>query len=262
MTRIDEKFKQLKKKGEKAFIPFFFAGDPDILATYKLVLEAEKAGADIIELGVPYSDPLADGPVNQAASARALKNGVRLKDVFSLVSDLRRATQVPILFLLYFNCIMQYGVERFLSACAEAGVDGLVIPDLPYEEKVNYKNVFDRYPVDIIPFIAPASQERTGRIVEDARGFVYCVTSSGVTGVRGGFETDFASFMKEVERFTALPKVLGFGISTTGQAKELKGFAQGIIVGSAIVRLIEGSDSENLVPNFSKLIREYKDVLR
>lgn len=262
MTRIGQKFEQLKKKGEKALVPFFFAGDPDIKTTYDLVLAAQKSGADIIELGIPYSDPLADGPVNQAASARALKNGIKLKDIFSLVKDVRRETQIPIVFLLYFNCIMQYGTEAFLSDCAETGVDGLVIPDLPYEERINYRSVFSRYPADIIPLVTPASGKRIGKITADSGGFVYCVTSSGVTGVRSGFETDFEAFMKEVEHYTQLPKVLGFGISTCVQAAKLKNYAEGIIVGSAIVKLIAGSTPEDLLKNFSAFIRELKNALQ
>lgn len=262
MTRIGKTFEQLKSKGEKALVPFFFAGDPDIKTTYDLVIAAEASGADIIELGIPYSDPLADGPVNQAASARALKNGIKLIDIFSLVRDLRRETQIPIVFLLYFNCIMQYGIEAFLADCAKAGVDGLVIPDLPHEERIRYKSVFDRFPVDIIPMVTPASGERTGRITEGAGGFVYCVTSSGVTGIRSGFETDFETFMSDVERCTKLPRVLGFGISTPEQAAKLKVYAQGIIVGTAIVKLIANRSPENLLHDFSAFIRELKNALK
>jgi tryptophan synthase alpha chain len=261
MTRIGKRFEQLKEKGEKALVPFFFAGDPDIATTYELVMAAERSGADIIELGIPYSDPLADGPVNQAASARALKNGIKLGDIFDLVKDIRKKTQTPLLFLLYFNCIMQYGMEKFLADCAEAGVDGLVIPDLPYEERVRYKSVFDRFPVDIIPLVTPASGERTGKITADSGGFVYCVTTSGVTGVRSGFETDFETFMKEVGRCTELPRVLGFGISTPEQAAKLRSYAEGIIVGSAIVRLIANSRPENLLQEFSAFIGELKNAL-
>ncbi len=261
MTRIGEKFELLKRKGEKALIPFFFAGDPDIKTTYDLVMAAEKSGADIIELGIPYSDPLADGPVNQAASARALKNGIKIKDIFALVKDIRKATQIPILFLLYFNCIMQYVIGKFLSDCAEAGVDGLVIPDLPYEERIHYKSLIDSFPVDIIPMVTPASGQRTGIITADSGGFIYCVTSSGVTGVRSSFETDFKTFMKETGSRSGLPKVLGFGISTPSQAVMLKDYAEGIIVGTAIVKLIANSTPEDLLRDFSAFIKELKGAL-
>ncbi len=262
MTRIGERFELLKNKGEKALIPFFFAGDPDIKATFELIMAAEKSGADIIELGIPYTDPLADGPVNQAASARALKNGIKIKDICSLVKDIRKQTQIPVMFLLYFNCVMQYGMEKFLADCAEAGVDGLVIPDLSYEERMNYSEVFCRFPVDIIPMVTPASGGRTGKVVEDTSGFVYCVTTSGVTGERSGFETDFEAFMKEVKHCTGLPRVLGFGISTPSQAAKLKDYAEGIIVGTAIVKLIAGSVPGNLIKDFSAFIKELKEALK
>ncbi|MDD5017439.1 MAG: tryptophan synthase subunit alpha [Eubacteriales bacterium] len=262
MTRIGNKFLNLKKDKEKALVPFFFAGDPDLKTTYQLVLAAERAGADIIELGIPYSDPLADGPVNQAASARALKNGIRLKDIFSLVEDIRKVSNIPIAFLLYFNCIMQYGMTRFLSDCVSAGVDGLVIPDLPYEERERYKPVFAQYNVDIIPLVTPASKERIKKIVADSGGFVYCVTSSGVTGVRRSFGTDFAAFMRDVAQFTDTPKVLGFGISTPEQVAELKEHAEGVIVGSAIVALMANSNPANLIGDFSGFVALLKSALR
>jgi tryptophan synthase alpha chain len=262
MTRITDAFNRLKAAGEKALVPFFFAGDPDIGTTYDLVLAAEKAGADIVELGIPYSDPLADGPVNQAASARALKNGIRLKDIFGLVGDLRKKTDIPIAFLLYFNCILQYGLERFLRDCVLSGVDGLVIPDLPCEEKARYLDTFKKYNVDIIPLVTPASGGRTGKIVKDTSGFVYCVTSSGVTGVRNGFETDFSTFLGEVAGHTDAPRVLGFGISTPEQVRALKGYAEGLIVGSAIVKRMGETEKERLVEDVSAFIGELKAALR
>lgn len=262
MTKIGDKFIELKRRGEKALVPFFFAGDPDFETTFKLILSAQEAGADIIELGIPYSDPLADGSVNQEAAARALKNGFKLKDIFSFVKSVRKVTNIPIVFLLYFNCIMQYGIERFLKDCVNAGVDGLVIPDLPYEEKINYKKTFKKYAVDIIALATPASKERLGQIVKDASGFVYCVTSSGVTGTRSSFKTDFSVFTEEVARCTDTPRVLGFGISTPEQVRELKKYAEGIIVGSAIVRLMGQSVKEDMIKDISKFIKELKDALK
>jgi tryptophan synthase alpha chain len=262
MTRIGDKFIDLKAKGQKALVPFFFAGDPDLSVTYDLVLAAEKAGADIIELGIPYSDPLADGPVNQAASARALKKGVRLKDIFALVEKLRLKTEIPIVFLLYFNCIMQYGMERFLADCIKAGVDGLVIPDLPYEEKACYLTTFEKYPIDIIPLVTPVSGDRIQNIAAGSGGFVYCVTSAGVTGVRGSFKTDFAEFMAEVAAHTDTPRVLGFGISTPEQVAELKDYAEGIIVGSAIVkRMGEHPDRATMAGEIAAFIGSLKAAL-
>ena len=262
MTRIARKFKTLKAEGKKALIPFFFAGDPDIAATYGLVLAAQEKGADIIELGIPYSDPLADGPVNQAASARALKNGVRLKDIFALVRKLRKETDIPILFLLYFNCIMQYGMERFLKDCEEAGVDGLVIPDLPYEERLRYRQLFEKHAVDIIALVAPSSEDRIQKITQASSGFIYCVTSAGVTGVRSGFKTDLGEFCGEIAKHTQTPRVLGFGISTPQQVKELKQYAEGLIVGSAIVkRMAEYEDPKEMVAAVSQFIGELKAAL-
>jgi tryptophan synthase alpha chain len=262
MTRIGEKFKVLKVAGQKALIPFFFAGDPDMEATYALVLAAEKAGADIIELGIPYSDPLADGPVNQAASARALKNGIRLKDIFALVRLLRQTTQIPIAFLLYFNCVLQYGMERFLAECEDSGVDGLVIPDLPYEEKIKYKEIFEKHGVDIIALVAPSSGERIDKITRTASGFIYCVTSAGVTGVRSGFDTDFGGFMGEIAKHTDTPRVLGFGISSAAQIRELKRYAEGLIVGSAIVgRMASHTDAREMIADVAAFIGELKAAL-
>ncbi|MEZ4358133.1 MAG: tryptophan synthase subunit alpha [Eubacteriales bacterium] len=262
MTRIGDKFIELKRLGEKALIPFFFAGDPDMETTFELILSAESAGADIIELGIPYSDPLADGPVNQQAASRALKNGFKIKDIFSFVKRVRKVTDIPIVFLLYFNCIMQYGIENFLKDCTLSGVDGLVIPDLPYEEKLNYKNAFKKYPVDIIALVTPSSKERLKQLVKDSSGFIYCVTSSGVTGTRSSFKTDFASFTSEIACFTDTPRVLGFGISTPRQVEELKKYAEGIIVGSAIVRLIGDGSKGDMVKRVSKFVKELKDALK
>ena len=166
------------------------------------MLSLQAAGADIIELGIPYTDPLADGPVNQAAAVRALKNGITLPDILELVGKLRKKTQIPIAFLLYFNCVLQYGVESFLADCEKAGVDGLVIPDLPYEERQQYREVFAKYDVDIIPLVTPVSKKRIAKIVEGSSGFVYCVTSTGTTGIRSDFSTDFDSFLGEVKEHT------------------------------------------------------------
>jgi len=262
MTRISEKFAALQEKGEKALVPFFFAGDPDIETTYKLVLGLEKAGADIIELGIPYTDPLADGPINQEAAARALKNNVNLYDILDLVRRLRKVTEVPIAFLMYFNCVMQYGVERFLNDCVNAGVDGLVIPDLPYEERIKYADVFAQYDVDIIPLVTPVSGDRIKKIVENSSGFIYCVTSTGTTGVRDKFTTDFEQFLGEVSKHTPTPRLLGFGISTPEQTRELKDFCEGVIVGSAIVKRMDTDGTkQDMIKSVCAFVSELKQVL-
>ena len=262
MTRITKRFEALQEKGEKALVPFFFAGDPDIETTYKLVLELEKAGADIIDLGIPYTDPLADGPTNQAAAARALKNNINLSDILGLVKRLRKVTKVPIAFLMYFNCVMQYGVERFLKDCVNAGVDGLVVPDLPYEERIIYADVFARYDVDIIPLVTPVSGSRIKNIVENSSGFIYCVTSAGTTGVRDKFTTNFDQFLGEVRRYTSTPRLLGFGISTPAQARELKRFCEGVIVGSAIVKRMDTDGSkEDMIKSVCDFVSSLKQAL-
>ncbi len=263
MTRISKKFAGLKEKGEKALVPFFFAGDPDIDTTYDLVLKLEQSGADIIELGIPYTDPLADGPVNQAAAARALSNGITLPDILALVEKLREKTQVPIAFLLYFNCVLQYGVEEFLADCEKTGVDGLVIPDLPMEEREQYRDVFAKYDVDMIPLVTPVSGKRIKGIVKDSSGFVYCVTSTGTTGVRSDFSTDFDSFLGEVKKHTDTARVLGFGISTPEHVRNLKGYAEGLIVGSAVVKKMAAAKTRNeLIASISGFVSELKAALR
>ncbi|MBT3319970.1 MAG: tryptophan synthase subunit alpha [Clostridia bacterium] len=263
MTRIGRRFAELKERKEKALVPFFFAGDPDIDATYELVLELEKAGADIVELGIPYTDPLADGPVNQAAAARALKNDITLTDILDMVKRLRKVTQVPIAFLLYFNCVLQYGVERFLQGCEKCGVDGLVIPDLPYEERLRYTEIFARHDVDMIPLVTPVSGERIEKIVAGSSGFIYCVTSTGTTGVRSDFDTDFDRFMSEVAAHTDTPRVLGFGISTTAQVSKLKGYGEGVIVGSAIVKRMEAqTDAIVMIEDVAQFVRQLKAAQR
>ena len=262
MTRITKKFAELKDKGEKALVPFFFAGDPDLDTTYDLVLRLEEAGADIIELGIPYTDPLADGPVNQAAAARALSNGITLPDILEMVEKLREKTQIPIAFLMYFNCVLQYGVEKFLADCEKAGVDGLVIPDLPMEEREQYKDVFAKYDVDMIPLVTPVSAGRIKGIVKDSSGFIYCVTSTGTTGVRSGFSTDFDSFLGEVKKHTDTARVLGFGISTPEHVRSLKGYAEGLIVGSAVVKKMAAAKTkQELITSVTGFVSELKAAL-
>lgn len=262
MTRIGKKFEVLKEQNSKALVPFFFAGDPDIDTTFELVLELEKSGADIIELGIPYTDPLADGPINQAASARALRNGITLTKILDLVKKLREITQIPIVFLLYFNCVLQYGADKFLTDCEEAGVDGLVIPDLPFEEKTKYLKIFSQHNVDVIPLVTPVSKERVGKIVKNSSGFVYCVTSTGTTGMRSGFDTDFDSFLGEIKKNTDTPRVLGFGISTVEHVRKLKDYGEGLIVGSAIVKkMAEAKTKKQIVDTVSLFVSELKQAL-
>ncbi len=260
MNRIDQKFNTLKEKGQKALITYVTAGDPGIAQTKKLVLEMEKRGADIIEIGIPYSDPVADGPVIERAAQRALAKGIKVKEIMQMVSEIREESEVPLLYLIYFNCILRYGVEEFIKACKEVGLDGLIIPDLPYEESGEMRKLGQQYGVHIITLIAPTSNDRIQQIAQDAKGFIYCVSSTGVTGVRKKFNTNFLDFIQEIGKHSDTPKAIGFGISTPEQVKSLKDTSDGVIVGSAIVKLIEehGSSDElvSIVGDFVSTLKE------
>lgn len=262
MNRIDKKFIELKEVNKKALITFITAGDPDLEATKLLVKEMEDKGADIIELGIPYSDPIAEGPVIQKANSRALKNGFKIKDIMNAVKDMRKQVTVPILYLLYFNCILQYGPERFFADCAASGVDGVIIPDLPFEEQEEISDVADKYNVHIITLVAPTSKDRVERIARNAKGFLYCVSSLGVTGVRSEFNTDFNEFFSYIDKVASVPKAIGFGISSAEHIRQLKGYCDGLIVGSAMVKQIETSTSvEEAVSNVGNFARELKKAM-
>ncbi len=238
-SRISKRFEEIKKKGERAFISYITAGDPSLDITYNLVLDMEEAGVDIVELGIPYSDPLADGPIIQRASQRALKAGADIESVFNLVGRLRARTQIPLVLLAYFNCVYKYGFSRFLQECRSKGVDGLIIPDLPLEERQDFFQLTRDYNIDLIPLVAPTSQERVKEIVKGGRGFVYCITSLGVTGKREDFRLNLNEFLGQVRQYTDLPLALGFGISSPEMVKRLRGLADGLIVGSGIIEEIE-----------------------
>jgi tryptophan synthase alpha chain len=243
--RIKTMFDRKKAAGKKALITFMTAGDPNIGATARMVLAMEAAGADLVELGIPFSDPVAEGPVIQQANIRALSKGLRTDGIFDAVAELRTKTQIPLVFLLYINCIFKYGTEHFFKRCAETGVDGVIVPDLPFEEKGEITAEAAFYGIKIISLVAPTSHGRIEMIASAAEGFLYCVSSLGVTGTRNSFETDFEEFFSAINRSTAVPTALGFGISTPEQAGALKKYADGIIVGSAIVRLIAKAKSIN-----------------
>ncbi|HEX3027397.1 MAG TPA: tryptophan synthase subunit alpha [Clostridia bacterium] len=243
--RIAEMFQAKKTQGKKALITFVTAGDRCLEETERLVLEMENKGADLVELGIPFSDPVAEGPVIQDANLRALKHKIRVNDVFDAVARLREKTQIPIVFLLYFNCVLNDTPERFFKRCAQTGVDGVIIPDLPIEEREEAASVARSYGIKVIPLVAPTSQDRIDKIAGEAEGFLYCVSSLGVTGMRSKFETDFESFFGSINKAAKTPTALGFGISSPEQAAKLKKYADGIIVGSAIVRLVGDSRSED-----------------
>lgn len=241
--RIADSFAALKAQGRKALIPFLTAGDPDLHTTLRLVSALERAGADLIELGVPFSDPVAEGPVIQAADLRALSNGLRTDDVFGAVKALRARTQIPLLLMLYLNCVYVYGKERFFARCAETGVDGIIIPDMPFEEKDEVAGFAARAGVRVVSLVAPTSRARIRTIASQAEGFLYCVSSRGVTGVRTHFDTDFDSYFAAVRAASRVPTAVGFGISTPEQAAALSRYADGVIVGSALVRIVGAAPS-------------------
>ena len=222
----------------KAFIPFVTCGDPDLETTGAIVRAAVENGADLIELGIPFSDPTAEGPVIQDANLRALSGGVTTDKIFAFVKELRRDVKIPLVFMTYANVVVSYGAERFFTACRDIGIDGLILPDLPYEEKEEFLPLCHQYGVDLISMIAPTSENRIAMIAKEAEGFLYLVSSLGVTGVRSEIKTDLASIAEVVRQNTDIPCAIGFGISTPEQAKKMADLSDGAIVGSAIVKII------------------------
>jgi tryptophan synthase alpha chain len=257
VNRIDERFRLLAEKGEPAFIPYIAAGDPSLAGTEQLVLELERAGADIIELGVPFSDPLADGIVNQEAAQRALKNGVSLRDVLNLVGKLRKVTQIPLVLFSYFNPVLAYGLAAFATDAADAGVDGVLCVDLPPEESEDYCRNMASRGVATIYLIAPTSTpDRVRMIAERSTGFIYYVSRTGVTGERNGLDESVRRMVAEIRKHTQKPVAVGFGISTPSQTAEVAGYADGVVVGSAIVRRIgEQINSPSLVADVGSFAR-------
>ena len=245
----------------KAFIPFITCGDPDPETTKKCVLEMVKAGADLIELGIPFSDPTAEGPVIQQANVRALSGGMTTDRVFDLVRELRAETDVPMIFMTYANVVFSYGAERFMKTCSETGMDGIILPDLPYEEKEEFLPAAHAYGIDLISLIAPTSQDRIARIAADAEGFLYIVSSLGVTGTRSEIKTDLASIVATVRANTDLPCAIGFGISTPEQAAKMAAVSDGAIVGSAIIKLLEQYGKE-APEHVGAYVRSMKDAVR
>ena len=242
----------------KAFIPFITCGDPDLETTAAVVRAAVANGADLIELGIPFSDPTAEGPVIQGANLRALNGGVTTDKIFDLVRNLRRDVEVPMVFMTYANVVFSYGSERFISTCREIGIDGLILPDVPYEEKEEFLPICRRYGVDLISLIAPTSEDRIAMIAREAGGFLYIVSSLGVTGVRSEIKTDLGAIVETVRQNTDIPCAIGFGSSTPEQAAKMAGISDGAIVGSAIVRQIgeHGKDAPEYVGEYVKRMKE------
>lgn len=245
----------------KAFIPFITCGDPDIQTTAAVVRAAVENGADLIELGIPFSDPTAEGPVIQEANIRALSGGVTTDRVFDLVRDVRRDVKVPLVFMTYANVVFSYGAERFISTCREVGIGGLILPDIPYEEKEEFLPACRKYGVDLISLIAPTSEDRIAMIAREAEGFLYIVSSLGVTGVRSEIKTDLASIVRTVRENTDIPCAIGFGISTPEQAAKMAGISDGAIVGSAIVKMI-GQYGKDAAEHVGAYVKSMKNALR
>lgn len=248
-------------KNGKAFIPFITCGDPDLETTAKVVREAVKNGADLVELGIPFSDPTAEGPVIQGANLRALNGGVTTDNVFDLVRELRKDVTVPMVFMTYANVVFSYGSERFISTCKEIGIDGLILPDLPFEEKEEFLPLCKQYDVDLISLIAPTSENRIAMIAKEAEGFIYLVSSLGVTGVRSEIKTDLGSIVEVIRANTDTPCAIGFGISTPEQAAKMAGISDGAIVGSAIIKIL-AQYGKDAAPYVGEYVKSMKDAIR
>ena len=258
MTKIKQAF-----SSGKAFIPFITCGDPDLETTAKVVKAAAENGADLIELGIPFSDPTAEGPVIQAANIRALNGGVNTDKIFDFVRELRKDITIPLVFMTYANVVFSYGSDKFISLCAEVGIDGLILPDIPFEEKEEFLDICHKYDVALISLIAPTSKDRTskdrvGMIAKNAEGFIYLVSSLGVTGVRTEINTELSSIVKVIRENTDIPCAIGFGISTPQQAHDMAAVADGAIVGSAIIKIIEkyGKNSADYVGEYVRSMKK------
>lgn len=249
MSKIADAF-----NGKKAFVGFITAGDPTLETTKKTIFKMQEAGCNLVEIGIPFSDPIAEGPVIQNANIRALKNNVTTDDVFNMVKELKEEITIPMVFMTYLNVLFRYGYDRFLKNASEAGICGVIIPDMPYEEKEELQSVAKNYGIEVVSLIAPTSEDRIKTIAKDAEGFIYTVSSLGVTGIRSEIKTDLKSITSAIKEVTDVPVAIGFGINTPEQAKEYASFADGVIVGSAIVKIIEeyGENASDKVYGYVK----------
>ena len=245
----------------KAFVAFITCGDPDLETTAKAVRAMAERGADLIELGIPFSDPTAEGPVIQSANVRALSAGTTTDKIFEMVKKLRNDVKIPMVFMTYANVVFSYGTERFAEMCAQVGMDGVILPDVPYEEKEEFAPIFEAHGLELVSLIAPTSADRIAMIAKEAKGFIYVVSSLGVTGVRSEITTDIGALTEQIRAVTDVPCAVGFGISTPEQAAKMAKVSDGAIVGSAIVRLMEkyGRDA---VPHVEEYVKSMKDALR
>lgn len=256
MSKIKEAF-----QNGKAFIPFITCGDPDLETTKAIVKEMAARGADLIELGIPFSDPTAEGPVIQEANIRALFGGVTTDKIFQMVKELREEVTLPMVFMTYANVVYSYGTEKFISLATEAGIDGLILPDVPYEERPDFAPTCEKYGLDLISMIAPTSEDRISMIAKEATGFIYVVSSLGVTGTRSKITTDIGHIVKIIRDNTDIPCAVGFGISTPEQAAKMTQFADGAIVGSAIVKQV-AAKGRDAVSGIGDYVQSMKDAIR
>lgn len=262
--KIEETLNQLKDQGEKGLIIYITAGDPNLKITEALVYAIAKAGADIIELGIPFSDPLADGVTIQQASERALKANTNIPKILSTIVRIREKTSIPLALMTYYNPIYAYGLERFVKESKAVGVDGFIVPDLPLEESEEFQNITDKTGLELVSFLTPTStSERITAIVQKARGFIYCVSVLGVTGIRKEFSTEIVEMLKKIRHYTNKPLAIGFGISNPEQAREAAKYADAVIVGSAIVKLIENhrGDLPTMTQQVTGFVKSLKEVL-
>ncbi len=255
MSRIETAFDH-----GKAFISFITCGDPDLETTEKLLPCLEAAGADLIELGIPFSDPSAEGPVIQAASQRALARGVTTDKIFAMVERARDKVKVPLVFMTYANLVFSYGIEDFVRRAKEVGIEGLILPDVPYEEKEEFEEICQKYQLGFISLIAPTSGERIPMIAREAQGFIYCVSSLGVTGVRDSITEDIGAMVSQVRQVSSVPVAVGFGISSPEEAKRMAAAADGVIVGSAIVKIIAEYGRDSL-PHVAAYVKAMKKAI-
>lgn len=262
MTRIARVFNENIKNKRPTLISYISAGDPNIEGTYSLIRTMEKAGTDIIELGIAYSDPLADGPVIQRASMRALEKGINIDIVLDMVGEIRTFTQIPLIPLVYYNSLYSYGIEKFLKKGKEMGIDGIIIPDLPLEEREEIQDLSKKYKIDLIALVTPTSNGRIKDLVESSSGFIYCVSSTGVTGIRENFDIGLKTFVGQIKKYTHLPVAIGFGISSPEIARKLSKFCDGIIVGSALIRQIEiGLKDDSYIEKVGKFTENLRKAL-
>lgn len=256
MNKIEEVF----KKEKKVFIPFITAGDPSLEKTEEMIYAMEKAGAGIIEIGIPFSDPVAEGPVIQDADLRALQAGCKTDKIFAMLKRVRENTQIPLVFLTYVNPVFTYGCDKFFNNCQECQISGVIIPDVPFEEKQEVLKYCKQYGVDLISLIAPTSEQRIKMIAKEASGYIYVVSSLGVTGVRTSITTDIGAIVAQIRQVTKVPVAVGFGISTPEQAMKMARLSDGAIVGSAIVKII-GENGDNCVQPVADYVKAMAEAV-